>query len=68
LPTRAIPDLLDDGLVELGLLAGQLEADLLAAGGGEIADQAGEPREERPDRDHAHGQDPAMQLAGVAFQ
>ena len=63
---QRIADLLQHGLVELGLLAGDLQPDLLAEARRQVAHQAREAAEHRAHRQHAHAHDAFLQLADVA--
>src|SRR5579862_7190081 len=63
-----IADLLEDGLVEFGVLAGDLELDLLAESLRQIAHHAWEAAEYETDRQHAHAHDAFLQLAHVALE
>ncbi len=54
----------DDGLVELGFLAFHLDADLLAAHGGDVADGAGEFAPDVADGLHARFHHPFLELGG----
>ena len=65
---QRIADLLEHGLVELGLLAGHLQLDLLAEPLAEIAHQPREAVEHEADGQHAHAHDALLQRAHVAFE
>src|SRR6185312_11526885 len=65
---QRIADLLEHGLVELGLLARELELDLLAEALSEVAHHAREAAEDEADRQHAHAHDALLQLAHVALE
>src|SRR6266542_911974 len=60
-----VADLLDDALVELGLLAGRLEHDLLAQRLGEVANAAADATEGHSNGEHAHGHDPVLETQHV---
>ena len=49
-----VAERVDDGAVELGVLAGEHQLDLLAELRGEVADEPREAQEDRLDRDHPH--------------
>ncbi len=63
-----IADLFEHGLVEFGLLSGELELDLLAQALREIANHARETAEDEADRQHAHAHDAFLQLARIALE
>src|SRR5581483_6331175 len=65
---QRVADLLEHRLVELGLLAGELELDLLAEALREIAYHAREAAEDEADGQHAYAHDALLQLAYVAFE
>src|SRR5581483_1834991 len=65
---QRIADLLQHRLVELGLLAGELELDLLAEALREIAYHAREAAEDEADGQHPYAHDAFLQLAYVAFE
>ena len=61
---QRVADGLDDRLVQLGLLALQVDAHLLAAGDRQVADHAGELVPDVADRLHARLHDVDLQLGG----
>ena len=63
-----IAERVDDGAVELGVAADQLELDLLAELGREVADQAREAHEDDVDRDHPDLHDHRLQRLRAAGQ
>src|SRR6185437_11510383 len=65
---QRIADLLEHRLVELRLLAGELELDLLAEALGEVAHHPRDTAEHEADRQHAHAHDALLQLAHVALE
>ena len=63
---QRIADLLEHGLVELGVLAAQLQLDLLAELARQVVHQAREAVEREADRQHADLHDAFLQLARIA--
>ena len=63
---QGIADLLQHGLVELGVLAGELEFDFLAQLAREIMDDARKAVERKADRQHAYLHHALLQFAGIA--
>ena len=56
-----VAERVDDGAVELGVLPGEDELDVLAELGGEVADEPREAQEDGLDRDHPHLHDHRLQ-------
>ncbi len=65
---QRVADALEHRLVELGLLARELEVDLLAEPLRDVAHQTREAAEGEADRQHAHPHDALVQLAHVALE
>ena len=65
---QRIAQLVDHPLVEFGLLAADGQADVLAVGAGDVADDAMEPGEQRPDRHHAHVHGALLNAVGDAVE
>ena len=65
---QRVADLLEDGLVELGLLTRHLQLDLFTQALGKIAHHAREAAEGEADGQHAHPHDAFLQLAHVALE
>ncbi len=65
---QRVADLFHHGLVELGLLAGELEVDLLAEPLREVTRHAREAAEHETDGQHAHAHDAFLQAAHVALE
>jgi hypothetical protein len=63
-----ITDLLEHGLVELGVAPGHLELDLLAEPLRQIPNHSRKATEDEADRHHAHAHDALLQLAHTAFE
>ena len=61
-----VGDRVEDLLVELGVLPGQPEHDLLAPGGGDVADEAGERGGDPADRHHRQAHAEVADLRDVA--
>src|SRR5690606_37143694 len=65
---QRIAELLDDELVDLGLLAGDDEADLLAVLARDLAHDARELLEDLPERHHADVEDAVLELEEVTLE
>ena len=65
---QRVAQLVDHPLVQLGLLAADLEHDFLAGREAEVADDPAEPLEERADRHHPGVEHPLLQAVGDPAQ
>ena len=65
---QGVGELVDHPLVELGLLAADLEGHLLARGKAQVADDPPEPLEQRPDRHHPGVEHALLQAVGDPAQ